>query len=216
MAPFPSAVSAGNFANPNAGLIHGMLSSVEGSYTTILADHQNGLLAEVDDKYVSVYGFDSDWSDGIDVSGGKLVAVLNSLAACGAGNSIDILAHSEGVPVSLYALTQAPPTTLPTTKAIVKKLISIAGPILGTPIANVFGTNPVPLRAALETVFANVPAQQIVLPSNWAKVLPAVLGDKFPLELETNNSSESSVLSSIRSKLDQVTRHMTSFCHTWT
>src|ERR1035437_7853796 len=60
-----------------------------------------------------------------------LAAFLNKLAQC-PGVSLDIEAHSEGVPVSLSALIEA--TT--TTRQSISRVIAIGGPIMGTPMAN--------------------------------------------------------------------------------
>ena len=61
-----------------------------------------------DGGYQSVLGFDYDWTQAINTSGTQLATFLNTVGLC-PGLSIDIEAHSEGVPVSMSALNQMNP-----------------------------------------------------------------------------------------------------------
>ena len=78
--------------------------------------------------YGLVVGFDYDWTQHLTDSGALLQKFLEQLAKDGA-SQIDVVAHSEGVPVSLYAVSQTPAGNK------LKNLVGLGGPVLGTPIA---------------------------------------------------------------------------------
>jgi len=178
-------------------VVHGMLSSVEGSFKQTLPDGTNGILgSKLIDNYDVVFGFDYDWSNGIADSGGKLADALDLLASCSAGNPIDIMAHSEGVPVSLFGVTQAAPATQPA----IGHVISVAGPTLGTPVANVFAGVDGPGRFALLTILASFPPLQSVPPTCELKSILRFLDCQFAKDLATD-SSGSNTLTQLRTNL---------------
>ena len=116
-------------------LVHGMLSSVENSYPLSAAQtiQKAGNSSTNAPKYYDqVLGFDYDWLQSITVSGALLANFLDGLATACPGISVDIEAHSEGVAVSMAALAQ----TKSQTNTLIKHLVSLGGPIMGTPAAN--------------------------------------------------------------------------------
>jgi sugar lactone lactonase YvrE/pimeloyl-ACP methyl ester carboxylesterase len=104
-------------------LVHGLLSSVHNAFPGITAK-----AIQETGEYDGVVGYNYDWTQGISTSGAQLASFLDALAECHSISRLDIEAHSEGVPVSLSALLQ--------TKATITKLVSLGGPIMGTPAAN--------------------------------------------------------------------------------
>jgi hypothetical protein len=171
-------------------VIHGMLSSVEGSYTNMLAT-SNFISSG---HYGSIFGIDYDWWNGLQQNGKTTVVAgyLDQVAACSPGVPIDILAHSEGVPVTISALTQDTAA-----KSSVQHFIAVAGPILGTPLANVvagpLGTG----RYTLLTAIGNFPPLQMVFPPASPGGLLDLLNDQFAKDLATD-SSGSGVLAGMR------------------
>jgi hypothetical protein len=109
-------------------VVHGMLSYVEGTGGAFPIPTIQ-VIASANGSYDSVVGFDYNWTQAIDTSGAQLASFLDELAVC-PGVHIDIEAHSEGVPVSMSAITQ---TT--TASSIIRRLICLGGPIMGTPAA---------------------------------------------------------------------------------
>jgi hypothetical protein len=167
--------------------VHGMLSSVEGAYGSMLAN--SNFLSTV--NYKAVFGVNYEWWNGIDQSGAALAADLDTVAGCTPG-TIDIVAHSEGVAVSLYALTHASPGT----KSKIQHFVALGGPILGTPIANMFETQLGPLRTALLTVIANFPNQQMTYSSTFQGIQD-ILNSPFAADLESDGQGTDK-LSTIR------------------
>lgn len=126
-------------------LIHGMFSSVEHAFTYPDNIKQAG-------GYTQVFGFNYDWAKGISDSGLKLAAFLNALAqSCHDKASIDIVAHSEGVAVTLSALTSLDANA----SNQVGKVIALGGPIMGTPIAR--AAPAADAAASILTVLMNMP-----------------------------------------------------------
>ena len=118
-------------------VVHGMNSYVQAAFPTDATP--DGLTIQqilTAGSYKSVLGFNYDWTQHIETSGEQLAQFLNLVAAnCTALTSIDIEAHSEGVPVSMSAWM--PSAALSTTaKAKISHLITLGGPIMGTPMAN--------------------------------------------------------------------------------
>jgi uncharacterized repeat protein (TIGR03803 family) len=113
-------------------VVHGMISDVEDAFTTG-SSQTAGVIQPIRQAggYVSVVGFDYDWTQGINTSGGQLASFLNTVAQC-PGISLDIEAHSEGVPVSLSALTQMNQSE----RSVIKNVVTLGGPMMGTPMAN--------------------------------------------------------------------------------
>jgi hypothetical protein len=83
-------------------------------------------------NYDQVFGFDYDWTQDINQSGSQLAGFLDDLAAACPSTHFDIEAHSEGVPVSLSAATQASTQT----QGLIDYFVSLGGPILGTTVAD--------------------------------------------------------------------------------
>ena len=103
-------------------VVHGMMSCVEQLGT--LASYMQ---ATDPKEYDLVVGFDYDWTQHLTDNGDLLAKFLQQLSGA---SKIDIIAHSEGVPVSLYGASQA------SDRGLIKNFIGLAGPILGTPFAN--------------------------------------------------------------------------------
>jgi hypothetical protein len=104
-------------------LVHGLGSSVEKAFGECTANIQE------QGQYDEIFGFDYDWTQDINKSGGQLAAFLEQIHLCCPLAQIDIEAHSEGVAVSLSALASHLTFQVP-------HLISLGGPILGSPAAN--------------------------------------------------------------------------------
>lgn len=157
-------------------LVHGMASSVEDSFDgSVVGEIEKGS----SNYYNSVVGFDYNWLQPINQSGAQLASFLNDLSTdCENIASLDIEAHSEGVPVSMSALTQS--------SANITHLISIAGPIMGTPLASD--------GSALKTVVLNLAG--LDLPSGTSSVL-----DIFTAPFLSDLIPGSGTLSTIRSGL---------------
>ena len=112
-------------------LVHGMCSCVEATYpdlSSLLTDTE-AVSPTSQAQYGLIVGFDYDWTQHLTDSGALLEAFLERIAQLQPA-SIDIMAHSEGVPVSLYAYSQAPH------RQLIKNIFGLAGPVLGTPIMN--------------------------------------------------------------------------------
>jgi triacylglycerol esterase/lipase EstA (alpha/beta hydrolase family) len=105
-------------------VVHGMMSCVEQLGT--LASYMQTTFAPNPVEYDLVVGFDYDWTQSLTGNGNLLAAFLEQLSSA---SKIDIIAHSEGVPVSLYGASQA------SDHGLIRNFIGLAGPILGTPIA---------------------------------------------------------------------------------
>ena len=115
-------------------VVHGMNSYVQAAFPTDSPDMtiQQILTAG---GYQAALGFNYDWTQHIDSSGSQLAQFLNLVATCTAVTSIDIEAHSEGVPVSMAAWIPSAGLTS-SAKAKIDHLIALGGPIMGTPMAN--------------------------------------------------------------------------------
>jgi sugar lactone lactonase YvrE/pimeloyl-ACP methyl ester carboxylesterase len=100
-------------------VVHGMMSCVEAMSIPY---------PKLSSNYDLIVGFDYDWTQHLTDSGTLLAAFIEKLSQLGA-TQIDILSHSEGVPVSLYAAAEAPD------RVKIKNFVGLAGPILGTPVA---------------------------------------------------------------------------------
>jgi uncharacterized repeat protein (TIGR03803 family) len=105
-------------------LVHGMLSCAEDAFPAMATSFLST------GSYDFVLGFDYDWTQSLTVSGNNLATFLNELVQSENVGSIDIVAHSEGVPVSLYGVSQS------VEPKMVKNFVGLAGPILGTPVAS--------------------------------------------------------------------------------
>jgi hypothetical protein len=169
-------------------VVHGMLSSVEGAYSSMLSLPE--FLSGV--HYNQIFGVDYDWWNGIESNGQLLGTYFTTIATCAGGNSIDIMAHSEGVPVSMSAVAQSP-----SMEASLRHFITIAGPILGTPEANVFPGLQGSQRLALATALVDFLPGRMVYPPASIQGITDLTNSQFAIDLETDNSGDD-VLSGIR------------------
>jgi hypothetical protein len=114
-------------------LVHGMDSTVENAFPAAASSSCGGVAAiQAAGNYSSVVGFDYDWTQHINSSGSNLAGYLDFLGSCASVTSIDIEAHSEGVPVSGSAIGQANPAA----QQKFRNFIALGGPIAGTPVAS--------------------------------------------------------------------------------
>ncbi len=107
-------------------VVHGMMSCVEGMAPSATI---SGIQGIQNSNYGVIVGFDYDWTQHLADSAALLAAYLGKLGQLGA-QQIDMLAHSEGVPVSLYAASQA------SDRNLITNFVGLAGPIVGTPVAS--------------------------------------------------------------------------------
>jgi hypothetical protein len=164
-------------------VVHGMLSSVNGSYAAFLNEN-----ADFAKSYDAVYGIDYDWWNGLDDNGVYVGTLLDQIAACSGISNIDLMAHSEGVPVTLSALTKSS-----TAKFQATHLIEVAGPILGTPVANVISDPVHSDRYALLTVAANYPWGAMVSPPASFSGPEELFNSQFAIDLATNSTALSAI-----------------------
>jgi N-acetylneuraminic acid mutarotase len=158
-----------------------MLSSVSQTYSTNDSTIQN---IQMVGGYDSVVGYDYDWTNAIDTSGAFVAAFLGTLAQCPKITSIDIEAHSEGVAVTLSALTDVPATT----RQVIKHVIAVAGPIMGTPMAN---------AADLLAYWADQPLVELAS-NDTSEGLGYVLSQPFVNDLMVSTPGDNSKLDIIR------------------
>lgn len=161
-------------------LVHGMASTVEDTFPpSVVGEIEKASSA----YYKSVVGFDYNWLQPINQSGSQLASFLNDLRTeCGEITSLDIEAHSEGVPVSMSAVTQS--------LAQVDHLISLGGPIMGTPMAGD--------RGALQTVILNL-GGGLSLPLGTPN-LQEVFKAPFLSDLTPNSVTLSAIRTSLATK----------------
>ncbi len=107
-------------------IVHGMMSCVESMMPSVSKAIP---FIQSQGSYDVIAGFDYDWTRHLDDSAALLSAFLAQLGQLGA-IQIDIIAHSEGVPVSLYAASQA------SDRKKINNFFGLAGPVTGTPIAS--------------------------------------------------------------------------------
>jgi len=170
-------------------LVHGMLSSVQGGANENGAAFPAETARSIKEKggYTSVVGFDYDWLQSITTSGNELAGFLDTLAGC-QGVTMDIEAHSEGVPVSMAALT----LTKEATNSVIDRLIALGGPFMGTPVAN----DPRILEGIVLgcqiSLAADVPGD---------KLESLVLQAPFVNDLRISSNGDGGTLDQLRSKL---------------
>jgi hypothetical protein len=148
-------------------LVHGMASSVQGAF----ADSSGNSCVEAiraAGKYDQVVGLNYSYPSDIALSGGKDVAnFLNTVAACPGITQLDVEAHSEGGPVSAYGVTLAQPST----QALIKNLVGLGSPWLGTPVA-----------------------QAAVTIQGWSPLLTVLLNYNFPMSVLLTSSQTAQTL----------------------
>ena len=163
-------------------LVHGMLSDAQTAFP-----NQTAINIKQRGGYDGLVAFDYDWTQTINASGAQLATFINSLAQC--GNSIDIEAHSEGVAVTMSALSQVSSSvTLP----LVKHFFALGGPFMGTPMAN---------DSRLFSAFV-LSESSINLGSNVVlDGLSDLLTRPFIADLQVSTPGSNDVLDSLRNKL---------------
>lgn len=134
-----------------------------------------------------VLGFDYDWLQSINTSGQQLASFLNAITNC-PGATLDIEAHSEGVPVTLSALSQMNLAQ----RSAIKRLIALGGPIMGTPMANDSRALSTILMAASALNLGN----DVVLNG-----LADLLNSPFAKDLQVSTPGSGDKLDTIRSSL---------------
>lgn len=167
-------------------VVHGMNSSVTGTYPTADSTIQN---IKETGGYDAVVGYDYDWTNAIDASGVYVAAFLNTLAQCPAVASIDVEAHSEGVAVTLSALTDVTAST----RQKIKRVVAVAGPIMGTPMANFAD-----LASYLASQSSVVLASQSGLAGLASEGMAYVLSQPFVHDLMVSVPGDNSKLDIIR------------------
>lgn len=123
----PACPLAGNQLPSNGKLlvlVHGMMSTIQSTFTRVSAIEGS--------YYGAVAGVNYDWSQRVATSGSDVAAWLNDFALCPGVTEIGIEAHSEGVPVVLSAGGQIKPQAA----SLITNVVSVAGPIMGTPLAD--------------------------------------------------------------------------------
>jgi uncharacterized protein (TIGR03437 family) len=170
-------------------LVHGMASSVEKAFPCCGNIEAAG-------GYGAVTGFDYNWQQGLNTSGSQLANYLKTLVTqCSGITHIDIEAHSEGVPVSLSAVGQSSPQV----QNLIQNLISLGGPIMGTPA----GTAGAGGDQALQTVLQNV------TPSSVAPFGPTTLSTVLNSVAFAELTTGSSTLAGIRQNVINATTSKT-------
>jgi hypothetical protein len=143
--------------------------------------------------YSAVLGFDYNWRQGINLSGDELATFINWIVTKCGRLSIDIEAHSEGVPVSMSALTQTRLT--PSARQSIKHLIALGGPIMGTPIAD--DAHFLYKTYTLQQTFMAWPLNQV--PNSFVDLL----NSPFITDLRVSNPGDNGLLDQIRQALSQ-------------
>jgi N-acetylneuraminic acid mutarotase len=164
-------------------VIHGMASSVEGSYSDFLKEN-----TDFASNYDTVYGIDYDWWNSVPDNGKIVGAFLDTVGTCSGLSHIDLMAHSEGVPVTLSALTNSA-----IAKVSAAHLIAVAGPILGTPIANTFTDQLGTGRYGLLTALLDINASTMVFPPATPSGILDILNDPFAQDLATDSSGDTNL-----------------------
>jgi N-acetylneuraminic acid mutarotase len=166
-----------------------MMSCVENAFTP-LAQYMEAI--KTGDPYDVIVGFDYDWTRHLTDNGNDLENFLEQIAIQ-QPKSIDIAAHSEGVPVSLYAASQAPH------RALIRNIFTMAGPILGTPVPQ-SGLADLLLYAHYKYGSDSCPASQTIRQLSF----DALFNSPFVQDLQPNSSALSdTILPAIRTNLSQ-------------
>ncbi len=170
-------------------VVHGMDSFVEASFPINPPTGGVGIQTiKSEGNYDSVLGFDYDWTQGITASGDQLADFLSLLKSCSV-NSLDIEAHSEGVPVSMAALVSSRLDA--GVKVKVRRLICLAGPIMGTRAANDI--------TILGTVFQ---VSSIFLPDSLViQALADIFTKPFISDLQESPPGSGDTLDKVRTRL---------------
>ena len=171
-------------------VVHGMNDYIEQGFSTGTNESPQIIQPIVAaGGYQSVIGFDYDWTQAINTSGSQLATFLDTVtqSQC-SGVALDIEAHSEGVAVGLSALTQMDVNQ----RSVIKHLIALGGPIMGTPMANDSRWVGTILMAMSALDIGN----NVVLDS-----LADLLTKPFVFDLQVSTPGSNDVLDKIRSSL---------------
>jgi uncharacterized repeat protein (TIGR03803 family) len=172
-------------------VVHGMMSCVENTFTP-LAEYMQGVTTG--DPYDVIVGFDYDWTRHLADNGNDLEAFLEQIAALGP-KSIDIVAHSEGVPVALYAASQTPD------RALIRNFFGLAGPILGTPVSQ-DGLADLLIYASYKSGSSSCPASQAIQQLG----INNLFASPFVQDLQPQSAAlAQTILPAIRNNLGQTT-----------
>jgi uncharacterized repeat protein (TIGR03803 family) len=109
-------------------LVHGMMSCINETFPSQSAQLLNSWMGSK--NYDLVVGLDYDWTGKLSDSAGIIKSFLETVVGPYSPSRIDIVAHSEGVPVSLYGASES------SQAAHIANFVGLAGPILGTPVVN--------------------------------------------------------------------------------
>jgi len=109
-------------------LVHGMMSCINETFPSQSAQLLNSWMGSK--NYDLVIGLDYDWTGKLSDSAGTVKSFLENVVGPYSPSRIDIVAHSEGVPVSLYGASES------SQAAHIANFVGLAGPILGTPVVN--------------------------------------------------------------------------------
>lgn len=166
-------------------LVHGMASSVSGAYQDCVNDYKKRY------GYDLVVGFNYDWTEGIEESGGAFAAFLKRLQSRGIQN-VDIVSHSEGVPVALSGAGRTDISNIG-----IGKLVGLGGPVMGTPAA----TEGLLVGTILMHLL-NSPKKNEVL-NSLSQVGAATISDVLSRDFIHDLQLNSPVLQTIRDRFEQ-------------
>jgi uncharacterized repeat protein (TIGR03803 family) len=162
----------------NVVLVHGMISSVQSAFKV-----GDALSIKSRGKYDNVLGFNYDWLRSVSNNGSELAQFLEKLSC---SSELDVEAHSEGVAVSMFAIAHS--------EATVRRFVSLAGPIMGTPVADdsrMLGTFLLLVNALTGT------------DSIFVGGLSDLLRSPFTNDLKTSRPQDGSTLDQVRTLLAQ-------------
>ena len=179
-------------------VVHGMMSCVENTYTP-LAKYMQAIVPPPPAKpYGAIVGFDYDWTqhlkitNGVSGSGDQLVSLLEQIAQL-KPSSIDIVAHSEGVPVSLYAASVMP---MPD-RTLIANFFGLAGPVLGTPVSEAGWADLAIYAKYFFTASSSCPSSTAI--QNLG--LDALFQSSFIQDLQPNSTSVNGIVQDVAAKL---------------
>jgi hypothetical protein len=171
-------------------MMHGMLSCPNGTFSGGADPAAPAAFGDHNLNYDSVLAIDYSWWLPVDNSAQAVASILNKAFTCQPNPTFDIEADSLGVVVSMASIEYLNPATL----RELRHFVSVAGPINGTPIAN--------LDKDLISAFLNWKrndqgscGSDWLLPSSQ-KDITAFVGDLKP----GNGSNEISIAQSAASK----------------
>ena len=177
-------------------VVHGMMSCVESTYQSLptLMNDMSAISPQNSKPYDLILGFDYDWTQHLTDSAALLEAFLEQIAAL-QPSGIDIVAHSEGVPVSLYAASQRPD------RSAIKNFFGLAGPVLGTPIAlrsDLLADTAINLNYGHGAAYDTCPASSAFHQMGFAQILEQA---PFIQDLQPNSPAIIQIVRAVQSNL---------------